>query len=174
MATHSSILSWRIPLDREAWRATAHGVAKSWTWLKRLSRPISFSRLYNIYPLPRPIPSYSPLSGKRDLLKYKQPVYGNLELEHRLSDTSQWLSHCIAQSWFPLSFDNESYRMVIRVAGNTMAVKAEPSLHIPVWSIRNSGLWVMEKGLNLPTSLSLPTSKHTNRDFSSHAHGRHC
>ena len=23
MATHSSILSWRIPLDREAWRATA-------------------------------------------------------------------------------------------------------------------------------------------------------
>ena len=32
-ATHSSILSWRIPMDRGAWRATVHGVAKSWTQL---------------------------------------------------------------------------------------------------------------------------------------------
>ena len=31
MATHSSILDWRIPMDREAWQATAHGVAKSQT-----------------------------------------------------------------------------------------------------------------------------------------------
>ena len=28
MATHSSILAWRIPMDRGAWRATVHGVAK--------------------------------------------------------------------------------------------------------------------------------------------------
>jgi len=33
MATHSSILAWRIPMDRGAWRATVHGVAKSWTRL---------------------------------------------------------------------------------------------------------------------------------------------
>ena len=33
MATHSNILAWRIPMDRGAWRATAHGVAKSWTHL---------------------------------------------------------------------------------------------------------------------------------------------
>ena len=33
MATHSSIFAWRIPMDREAWQATVHGVAKSWTWL---------------------------------------------------------------------------------------------------------------------------------------------
>ena len=31
MATHSSILAWRIPMDRGAWRAAAHGVAKSQT-----------------------------------------------------------------------------------------------------------------------------------------------
>ena len=31
MATHSSILAWRIPMDRGAWSATMHGVAKSCT-----------------------------------------------------------------------------------------------------------------------------------------------
>ena len=29
MATHSSILAWRIPMDRGVWWATVHGVAKS-------------------------------------------------------------------------------------------------------------------------------------------------
>ena len=29
MATHSSILAWRIPVDRGAWQATVHGVRKS-------------------------------------------------------------------------------------------------------------------------------------------------
>ena len=33
MATYSSILAWRIPMDRGAWRAKVHGVAKSWTQL---------------------------------------------------------------------------------------------------------------------------------------------
>ena len=31
MASHSSILAWRIPMDREAWRATVQRVAKSQT-----------------------------------------------------------------------------------------------------------------------------------------------
>ena len=31
MATHSSILAWRIPMDRGAMQATVHGVAKSRT-----------------------------------------------------------------------------------------------------------------------------------------------
>ena len=34
MATHSSILAWRIPMDRGAWGATIHGVAKSQTRLR--------------------------------------------------------------------------------------------------------------------------------------------
>ena len=33
MATHSSIMAWRIPMDRGTWWATIHGVTKSWTQL---------------------------------------------------------------------------------------------------------------------------------------------
>jgi len=31
MATHSSILAWRIPMDRGAWQAIVHRVRKSQT-----------------------------------------------------------------------------------------------------------------------------------------------
>ena len=37
MATHSNILAWRIPMDREAWWATYHRVLRSWTCLKWFS-----------------------------------------------------------------------------------------------------------------------------------------
>ena len=33
MATHSSILHWKIPMDRGVWRATVHRVTKSQTRL---------------------------------------------------------------------------------------------------------------------------------------------
>ena len=32
-ATHSNILAWRIPMDRGAWQAISHGIAKSGTQL---------------------------------------------------------------------------------------------------------------------------------------------
>ena len=38
MATHSSILAWRIPMDRGAWRVAIHGVAKSPTPLSDQER----------------------------------------------------------------------------------------------------------------------------------------
>ena len=41
MATHSSILAWRIPMDRRAWRATVHRVTKCQTQLMQLSRKYS-------------------------------------------------------------------------------------------------------------------------------------
>ena len=31
MATYPSILAWRIPMDKGAWRATVHSVTKSLT-----------------------------------------------------------------------------------------------------------------------------------------------
>ena len=37
MATDSSILAWRIPMDREAWRGTVDGVPKSQTQLSELT-----------------------------------------------------------------------------------------------------------------------------------------
>ena len=33
LTIHSNILAWRIPMDRGAWKATVHGVAKNWTHL---------------------------------------------------------------------------------------------------------------------------------------------
>ena len=33
MAIHSSLLAWRIPIDKGAWQVTVHGVTKSQTWL---------------------------------------------------------------------------------------------------------------------------------------------
>ena len=45
--SHSSILAWRIPLDREAWQATVFGFAKSWTGLKRLG---THTHTYSVTP----------------------------------------------------------------------------------------------------------------------------
>ena len=49
MATHSSILAWRIPMDRGAWQATVHGVAKSQTRLKRLNTTQHSSKSMKMY-----------------------------------------------------------------------------------------------------------------------------
>ena len=49
METHSSILVWRIPMDRGAWWATVHGVAESDT-TKRLTLLISMISLPDTYP----------------------------------------------------------------------------------------------------------------------------
>ena len=38
LATNSSILAWRIPMDRGAWQAIVHGVAKSQTQLSDLAQ----------------------------------------------------------------------------------------------------------------------------------------
>ena len=46
MATHSSVLAWRIPRDGGAWWAAIYGVAQSQKRLKQLSS--SRSNLYNI------------------------------------------------------------------------------------------------------------------------------
>ena len=44
MATHSSILAWRIPMDRGAWQAAVSGVAKSWT--RRAHKSLKHTKLF--------------------------------------------------------------------------------------------------------------------------------
>ena len=41
MATHSSILAWRIPMDRGAWWTIVHGITKSQTLLEA-TEPIAY------------------------------------------------------------------------------------------------------------------------------------
>ena len=45
MATHSNVLAWRIPLDRGAWQATVHGVARSRTQLSDFTFTFHFHAL---------------------------------------------------------------------------------------------------------------------------------
>ena len=63
MATHSSILSWRIPTYRGVWWATVHGAAKSWTWLSDFHlSAIPFSSVAQSCPsLCDPMNCYPPL-----------------------------------------------------------------------------------------------------------------
>ena len=49
MATHSSILAWRIPVDRAAWWATVHGVAE-WDTMERLSTAHARNQLLSQWP----------------------------------------------------------------------------------------------------------------------------
>ena len=50
MALHSSILAWRIPMNRGILRTTVHGVAKSWTRLKQLSSNIHLYKILSYFP----------------------------------------------------------------------------------------------------------------------------
>ena len=53
MATHSSILAWRIPRTEGAWQATVHGVTKSWTRLK-LSFKVLIDESLKVFSFPLP------------------------------------------------------------------------------------------------------------------------
>ena len=49
MATHTSILAWRIPWAEGPGGATVHGVTKSQTPLKQLSTERSYKHLIELY-----------------------------------------------------------------------------------------------------------------------------
>ena len=86
MASHCSILAWRIPMDRGAWWSIDHGVTKSWTRLsdehflrcspRKLSckipsklPPDIFDQHYIMYPILRPASAVRRLT--RPMLKYQ-------------------------------------------------------------------------------------------------------
>ena len=63
MATHSSILAWRVPTDRGTWWATVHGVTQGRT------------RLSDLAGMQAPHP-YDPISTSREGLGFVIPVEG--------------------------------------------------------------------------------------------------
>ena len=77
MATHSSVLAWKIPWTRRAWRATVHRVAKS---RARLS-DLTFSSLWMV-----PVPSSAKLTAQL-CSKEKQRRHDE---EPQPQTTSQW------------------------------------------------------------------------------------
>ena len=51
MATDSSILAWRVPMDRGAWRVTVSGVTKSWVdWVTKCSNVTLASSVGLLFP----------------------------------------------------------------------------------------------------------------------------
>ena len=42
MTTHFSSLAWLNPMDRGAWKATVHGIAKSWARQSMHALPVKF------------------------------------------------------------------------------------------------------------------------------------
>ena len=50
MATHSSILAWRIPMDRRAWQATVRSVTES-DLTEQLSRHNAIYRVSLLFPI---------------------------------------------------------------------------------------------------------------------------
>ena len=51
-ATHSSVLKWKNPMDRGAWKAIGHGVAKRWAWLSTYASISTCCHIENNYHYP--------------------------------------------------------------------------------------------------------------------------
>ena len=82
IATHSSILNWRIPMDKGAWWATVHRVTSSGTWLKWLRTHTHWMNEYYTY-IPWNSPGQNTEVGSLSLLQGIFPTKGlNSGLPH--------------------------------------------------------------------------------------------
>ena len=78
MAAHSSILAWRISMDRGAWWATVHGVAKSWTQLCDFHFTIEYvtqHNVFNVHPCSSVCQNFIPSHGWIVFLYMDRPYY---------------------------------------------------------------------------------------------------
>ena len=67
MGTYSSILSWKIPMDRGAWQATVHGVMKESDTTNTSQSSLVPWKLCQSLTCPRIIPKFKKTSVKTDL-----------------------------------------------------------------------------------------------------------
>ena len=96
MATHSSILAWRIPMDRGAWQAIVHGAAKSQTQQNKYKDATGFFSLHKDMAVSVPYFHF--------LLSYNQHVLFACALETGLDLTSVQSSNLKPEfkpQWFP-------------------------------------------------------------------------
>ena len=80
-----SFLAWRIPLDREAWWATVHGVTKSQTWLKQLGAQTHSDCQYYFNEVSSPLPPHTTPSIKSLMLHLKQVQVGCATIHSRMT-----------------------------------------------------------------------------------------
>ena len=84
MATHSSVLAWRIPGMGGAWWAAVYGVAQSQTRLKRLSSSSSIGMLKlktvarTVKNLPAMLETHVRFLGQKDLLEKGMATHSSI------------------------------------------------------------------------------------------------
>ena len=101
MATHSSVITWRIPGTGGPWWAAIYGVAQSWTRMKQLSSSSSSNTLPRLFlpwrhlQLPALVPRNFPGTGYSDSSPHR------LSPSLSLSDSSAW-AQGTAVDWLTL------------------------------------------------------------------------
>ena len=135
--THPSILAWRSPMDRGAWRATVLGVAKSWTRLKWPSMHYSFVRYYHWGKLGE---GYS-----RAIFTHKTS-----NIKHvRISPTATYSTPAGCPA-IQFSFDTISLRLESHPTSSRLSLMRLPPLQKPTASLRppiTSGWPAIRQGL---------------------------
>ena len=131
MATHSNILAWRIPVDRGAWWAAVHGVAKSWTWLRDWahSGTLMVQTWHNsilastwgiLHPFSPPTsPTHPPILSFSFLLPFLKKLHLGLPWPHTIHCTVLFFGEClralfqtqevqpaVCNHWLPQSLSN--------------------------------------------------------------------
>ena len=119
MATHSSILAWRILMDRGAWWATAHGVTKSQTWLSDYAQYNTWWFYFKLFT----DPSYCfPYQFKNPPRVYNCSFYSISVLVFVIcclfddghSNSKKWYPHHGFNLHFRITSDSEHYLMCLQ------------------------------------------------------------
>ena len=100
MATHSGILAWRILMDRGAWQATVHGVAKSQTKLSnRATNNNLVNKLFLWVLWATPTNKQNPRGGLLEALIYSQLFRSSSDNLDLPLASAAWGGAAILQNW---------------------------------------------------------------------------
>ena len=97
MAIDSSILAWRMPMDRGAWWAIVHGVLKSWTWLSDQAQHTAISTSTHQSRLPTVSAHSASCRGQHWVPEYGTTPWG-WSSSHFLASWLHWTGYIMA-SW---------------------------------------------------------------------------